>query len=59
MTLPCRFVRRSNHVDFACDTFRYPSIDNITREYHGLVLGEVNVSGPEQGIPKNFKVRII
>ena len=47
-----RLVRRANHVDFACDTYKYPSINDITREYHGLVYGEVNVSGPEQGIPK-------
>ena len=45
-------VRRANHVDFACDTFKYPSINDITREYHCFVKGEVNVSGPEQGIPK-------
>ena len=33
-----RPVRRANHVDFACDTFKYPSIINdITREDHGLV----------------------
>ena len=42
----------SNHVDFACDTYKYPSINDITREDSGLVYGEVNVSGPEQGIPK-------
>ena len=32
-----RLVRRANHVDFACDTFKYPSINDITREDHGLV----------------------
>ena len=31
-----RLVRRANHVDFACDTFKYPSINDITRD-HGLV----------------------
>ena len=36
MTLSRRLVRCANHVDFACDTFNYPSID-ITREDHGLV----------------------
>ena len=46
-----RLVGRANHVDFAFDTFKYPSINDITRD-HGLVYGEVNVSGPEQGIPK-------
>ena len=47
-----RLVRRANHVDFACDT--YPSINDVTREDHSLVYGKVNVSGPEQGIPKYF-----
>ena len=42
MTLS-RLVRRVNHVDFACDTFKYPSINDITRD-HGLVKGEANVS---------------
>ena len=32
-----RLVRRANHVDFACSTFKYPSINDITREYHSLV----------------------
>ena len=49
-----RLVRRVNHVDFACDTYKYPSINDITREDHGLVYGEVNVSGPEQDIRKYF-----
>ena len=49
-----RLVRRANHVDFACGTYKYPSINDITREDHGLVKGEVNVSGPEQGIPRYF-----
>ena len=35
MTLS-RLVRRANHVDFARDTFKYPSINDITRD-HGLV----------------------
>ena len=30
-----RLVRRANHVDFTCDT--YPSINDITREDHGLL----------------------
>ena len=30
-------VRHANHVDFAFDTFKYPSINDITREDHGLV----------------------
>ena len=30
-------VRRANHVDFACDTFKYPSINDITRVDLGLV----------------------
>ena len=37
VTLSRRLVRRENHVDFACSTFKYPSINNITREDHGLV----------------------
>ena len=31
-----RLVRRAIHVDFAGDTFKYPSINDITRD-HGLV----------------------
>ena len=31
-----RLVRLANHVEFACDTFKYPSINDITRE-HSLV----------------------
>ena len=31
-----RLVRRANYVDVACDTFKYPSINDITRD-HGLV----------------------
>ena len=38
-----RLVRRANHVDFACDTYKYPSISDITREIRGLVYGEVNI----------------
>ena len=34
MTLSRRLVRRANHVDFACNTFKYPSINDITRENH-------------------------
>ena len=30
-----RLVRRANHVDFACATFKYPSINDITRD-HGF-----------------------
>ena len=37
MTLSRHLVRRENNVDFACDTFKYPSINDITREDHGLV----------------------
>ena len=33
---------------------KYPSINDITREVHGLVQGEVNISGPEQRMPKDF-----
>ena len=36
MTLS-RLVSRANHVDFACDTNKYPLINDITREDHGLV----------------------
>ena len=50
-----RLVRHENHVDanrvdFACDTYKYPSINDITREVHGLV----NISGPEQRMSKDF-----
>ena len=54
VTTSRRLVRRANHVEFACHTFKYAPINDITREYHGLVQGKVNVSGPEQGIPKYF-----
>ena len=30
-------VRRANHVDFACDTYKYPSINDITG---GLARGK-------------------
>ena len=36
VTLP-RLVRRANHIDFACVTYEYPSVNDITREDHGLV----------------------
>ena len=49
-----RVVRRANHVDFACDTYKYLINNDITREDHGMVYGEVNVSRPEQGIPTYF-----
>ena len=39
MTLP-RLVRRANHVDFSCDTYKYLSINDITKDL-GLVKGEV------------------
>ena len=29
-----RLVRHENRVDFACDTYKYPSINDITREVH-------------------------
>ena len=32
-----RLVRRANHVDYAYDTYKYPSINDITREDHDLV----------------------
>ena len=35
MTLS-RLVRRANYVDFARDTFKYPPINDITRD-HGMV----------------------
>ena len=54
-----RLVRCANYEDFACDSFKYPSINDITREDYGFSIWRVNVSGPEQGIPKYFKVRII
>ena len=47
-------VRRANRVDFACDTYKYPSINDITREDHGLVWGGVNVSGSEKCMPKEI-----
>ena len=34
--LVSRLVRRAIYVDFAGDTFKYPSINDITRD-HGLV----------------------
>ena len=32
-----RLVRRANHADFACYTFIYPSINDITGEDYDLV----------------------
>ena len=32
-----RFVRRANHVDFASNTYKYPPINDFTREDNGLV----------------------
>ena len=32
-----RLVRRANHIDFACDTYKYPSVNDIAREDHDLV----------------------
>ena len=32
-----RLVRRTNCIEFACDTYKYPSITDITREDHDLV----------------------
>ena len=32
-----RLVRYANHVDFACDTYKYPSFNDITREDHSLI----------------------
>ena len=37
MILSRRLVRRAHHVDFACATFKYPSINDINREDHGFV----------------------
>ena len=37
MTLSRRLLRRANHVDFACNTFKYPSFNDITIDDHGLV----------------------
>ena len=52
--LPSSFGGVLNRVDFACDTYRYLSINDITREDNVWVLGEVNVSGFEQCMPKDF-----
>ena len=49
-----RLVRQANRVDFVCDTYKHPSIKDITREDRGSVEGEVKVSGPEQRRPKDF-----
>ena len=51
-----RLVMRANRLDFAYDTYKYPSSNAITREDHLLVYGEVNVhvSGAEQRMPKDF-----
>ena len=34
-----RLVRRANCVDFARDTYKYPSINDITRYDHGFTIG--------------------
>ena len=49
-----RLARLANRVDFVCDTYKHPSIKDITREDRGSVEGEVKVSGPEQRRPKDF-----
>ena len=49
-----RLVKCASHVNFACDTYKYPSINDIAREDRVLVWRDVNVSGPEQGMPKFF-----
>ena len=49
-----RLARYANHVNFACDTYKYPSINYIAREDRVLVWRDVNVSGPEQGMPIFF-----
>ena len=58
MTLS-RLVRHANRldanrVDFACDSYKYPSINDITTEVHGLVQGEVNICGHEKRMPIFF-----
>ena len=52
VTLSCQMCKSCRFC--MCDTFKYPSINDITRENHGLIQGEVNVSGSEQGIPIYF-----
>ena len=51
-----RLVRHPNRVECACDTYKllYISICDIAREDHGLILGEVNISGPESACQKSL-----
>ena len=44
----------SNHVDLAYDAYKYPSINDITREDNGLVYGEVNVSDLNRAYQNSF-----
>ena len=39
-------------MNFVCDTYKYQSINDITKKDHGM--REVNVSGHEQGTPNYF-----
>ena len=34
-----RLVRRANYEDFACDTYTYPLINDLTSEDHGFGIG--------------------
>ena len=60
-----RLVRRAYHVDFACDIYKYPSINDITREDYGLVYGIWRgkciwtLLGHVKLFYSSFKVRII
>ncbi|MCG7875152.1 MAG: hypothetical protein N0C90_02335 [Candidatus Thiodiazotropha endolucinida] len=47
-------ARLADRVDFLCDTYKHPSIKDITREDRGSVTGEIKVSGPDQRRPKDF-----
>ena len=60
MTLSC-LVRRANHVDIACDTYKYPSINDITREDHGIWRGKCiwTGTGHTEIFYLSFKIRII
>ena len=38
VTLSRRLVRRVNLEDFVCDSFKYPSVNAITREEYQIIL---------------------
>ena len=51
---PPVLLRRANPVDFTCDTYKYYQLMILPEKIMFLVLGEVNVSGHKQRMPKDM-----